>query len=150
MKTQIDNLINGMKGVWRKLEHPKYINAPKTTSRNDFAGTCSITRNQVAEQVYKENPNELRIYCDGITITLKPKYSCRGNFQGWGTELTPIQYLAVMRRELADEGEWEQAADMEISAACLVKVTRFARKSPKSQWHFRTETYIDEAFIEII
>lgn len=143
MKTQIANLKSGVKFLLRKEEAPKWSNGT--------AGTDYSTRLATAKQVRQENPNGLTLKCNGVQITLEPKYGLGDKFKGWyNFDLTSAQYKAIMGRNLEDEGQQEQHAHLVVFADCSVAVVRFARKNPRCDWRMKEETAVDEAFFEII
>lgn len=75
MKTQISNLINGSENTVRNLSAEKYLTNPigfYTGKPNvpQFGGTPSKTRNEIAQKVSAENPEELSIEANGMRLTL--------------------------------------------------------------------------------
>ena len=149
MKTQIQDLINGDKYVRRNLEHPKYINAPKATSHDGFAGTNAAIRQDTAEKVIAENPNGMDVNVCGIGFHLEKHTSCSGKTAFYHTSISLEAYLMFTGRTVQPfKGEGSFA--LSIGPDMRVTVSSHSRRNEFSQWKLRNQEEIGEEFVEIL
>ena len=148
-KTQINQLINGQKTVIRDENNPKYINAPMATSHNGYAGTNASIREEIANNVFAENPELINIDARGKHFTLKKCSTLSGKTSWYGTSITADDFLLLSGYKMLPymaETEYtlKIEADMKV---CIMLVTR---RNERAQWRYRTTIYIGEEFITIV
>ena len=148
-KTQINQLINGQKAVIRDENNPKYINAPMATSHNDYAGTNASIREEIANNVFSENPELINIDARGKHFTLKKCSTLSGKTSWYETSITADDFLLLTGHcGLPYRGETTYTlrieADMKV---CIVLCTR---RNERAQWRYRSTIYIGEEFITIL
>lgn len=147
MKTQITSLINGSKNVIRDDSNEKYMNASEATSHVGYAGTNSVTRNEIAMKVADENPDKMRIAARGIDLELDRHFSCPGKTWWWNCELTEEQYVQLGGS--CTDGTIK-AYSMTVSMSCEVSICSFTKKSENAHWRQSKLEYLDESFITIL
>ena len=129
MKTQINTLINGSENTVRNLNAEKYLTNPigfysGKPNVPEFGGTPAKTRNEIAQRVSAENPEELSIEANGIGLTLNRHNSISGKTWRWEAPLTAEQYAAIVG-EVAPVWSHHGAVNTYgtiVSADCTVEV----------------------------
>lgn len=150
MKTQISNLINGSKSVKRDISNAKYINAPKSTSFGDFAGTNGEIRYSIASLVLSENENSISIEIAGFNLTLQKHSSTTGRTSWYETEITEAQFMQISGYASKPFNKHEGSFSIRIYGDMTVCLNKWARRNNKSQWKFRGYDWIGEEFITIL
>ena len=150
MKTQISNLINGSKSVKRDLSNQKYINAPKSTSFGDFAGTNKETRTLIAEKVLAENMFVIEIEVSGIRLLLPKCVSTTGKTQWYETTITELQFMQILGYDQKPFNKNEGCYSLKIYGDMTVCLNKWARRNKNSQWKFRGYEWIGEEFVNIL
>ena len=148
-KAQINQLINGQKTVIRDENNPKYINAPMATSHNGYAGTNASIREEIANNVFAENPELINIDARGKHFTLKKCSTLSGKTSWYETSITADDFLLLSGyKMLPYMAETEYA--LKIEADMKVCITLLTRRNERAQWRYRTTIYIGEEFITIV
>ena len=149
MKTQINNLINGQKNVIRDENDEKYINAPMSSSHDEYAGTNYDTRREVASKVFEENPECLNVEVRGIKFTM-PRYSSLSGKTVWfSCPITSEDYLHITgAKELPYKHE--TSFTLEINMEMKVIIMKSTRHSERAQWKYRGDICIGEEFVTIL
>lgn len=148
-KAQINQLINGQKTVIRDENNPKYINAPMATSHNGYAGTNASIREEIANNVFAENPELIKIDARGKHFTLKKCSTLSGKTSWYETSITADDFLLLSGyKMLPYMAETEYA--LKIEADMKVCITLLTRRNERAQWRYRTTIYIGEEFITIV
>ena len=149
MKTQISNLISGLKNVRRNENHPKYADAPMATSHIGYAGTNSAIRMDVASKVIAENPEQMRIDILGREFILKASRSCSGKSISYSTDISDEDFTHITGR-VQPFTSYEHSFTFIISGDMYVRVDMSERKSPAAQWKYRGGVNIGEEFVKIL
>ena len=149
MKTQISNLISGLKDVRRDESHPKYAGAAMATSHIGYAGTNSAIRQDIAAKVIAENPEQMRIDILGREFILKASRSCSGKSISYSTDISDEDFTHITGR-VQPFTTYEHLFTLVIFGDMYVRVDMFARKSPAAQWKCRGWVNIGEEFIKIL
>lgn len=145
MKTQISNLINGMKNVIRKEEDAKYLTAKQATSHVGYAGTNREERNRISEMVYSENSEIMNIEINGEKITLNRKSSTTGKTIWYSAEVSED----FARKFVNTDGRLRSYL-LEITPSCEVVIYKHVRGNERQQWRLSYTQYIDESFVTIL
>lgn len=148
MKTQIKSLINGRINVRRDLTLAKYINAPKATSHDGFAGTSYSVRNEIAQKVITENPEFMDVEIFGCKLHLVKKASCSGKTVRYNTVLSDEEFEIITGAPYPSDNMW--TSSLTIHEDMTVEVTRWRRRNEKQQWKEMGTKYIGEEFITIL
>ena len=143
-KTQISKLINGCKNVIRDEKNEKYLNAPKATSHNGYAGSGAV-RSEIAAAVFAENGDTMSVTLCGYPITLTRHSSVSRKTQWYSCELSED----IASQFVCTDGK-ERSYSLTIYGDCTVEVAKFVRKNERCQWRQSWRQYIDESFIEIL
>ena len=143
MKTQITNLINGMKNVVRDEQHEKYLNAKPATSHIGYAG--SENRAEIAQRVFAENGETLNIMLSGVELQLHLAKSTTGK---------TLWYTCELSEEIANQFMFtngnSRSYTLIIDSNMTVCINKFVRRNERAKWRFSYYQYIDEAFITIL
>lgn len=78
MATQINTLVNGSSNFAEQL-----------------VGTPAEVRNEIANAVHAENPENITIEIDGMTFTLAESHSKSGKTWRWEANITEEQFIAL-------------------------------------------------------
>ena len=148
-KTQINQLINGQKTVIRDENNPKYINAPMATSHNGYAGTNASIREEIANNVFAENPELINIDARGKHFTLKKCSTLSGKTSWYETSITADDFLLLSGYKMLPYMA-ETEYTLKIEADMKVCITLVTRRNERAQWRYRTTIYIGEEFITIV
>ena len=147
-KTQISTLINGQKNVLRDVSNPKYINAPMATSHNGYAGTNTSIREEIANNVFSENPELINIDARGKRFTLKKYSTLSGKTIWYETNITADDFLLLSGYKMLPY-KAETAYSLKIESDMKVCITMATRRNELAQWRYRSTIYIGEEFIKI-
>lgn len=149
MKTQINNLINGQKNVIRNENDEKYINAPMSSSHDEYAGTNYNTRREVARRVFEENPEYLNVEVRGIKFNMPIGSSLSGKTRWFSCLITPEDYLRITgAKELPYKHETTFV--LHIDELMKVRIMKSTRHSERAQWKYRGDICIGEEFVNIL
>lgn len=148
MKTQISNLINGTKRIIRDENHPKYLNAKKSSSHDGYAGTNYQERMSVANKVLEENPDNLIIEIKGKRYTLDKYVSCSDKSVMFVGKITEEDFANITGSKSLFEHE--SLFSIRINNDMTVCIDMFTRKYKNIPFKQRGTVNIDEAFITII
>lgn len=151
MKTQISTLINGSRGVVRNIKDEKYLTCPKGIS-SDYAGTPSKEREEIANRVKAENPDELHVIVRGVNLTLKASKTVTSQrIVSYDTEISAEQWQRITDYigSLSDF-KYETRFEFHINMSMIPEVSLYARKTEGATWEWRSSSFIDESFITIL
>lgn len=150
-KTQISTLINGSRGVVRNIKDEKYLACPKGTS-SDFAGTPLKEREEIANKVKDENPDELHVVVRGVNLTLKASKTVTSQrIISYDTEISAEQWQRITGYigSISDY-KYETRFEFHINTSMMPEVSLYARKTEGAVWKWRSSSFIDESFITIL
>ena len=142
MKTQIESLINGEKRIIRDASHSKYLTAKKASSHEGYAGTNRNERMAIANQVIKENP-------DNLVIEVKGKrYKLDKVPDMYVSDITAEDFTIITGNKPLFE--YEATFQLVITESMKVYIDMLTRKDNTKPFVQRGTVYIDEAFVTII
>ena len=119
------------------------------TSHNGYAGTNASIREEIANNVFAENPELINIDARGKHFTLKKCSTLSGKTSWYETSITADDFLLLSGyKMLPYMAETEYA--LKIEADMKVCITLLTRRNERAQWRYRTTIYIGEEFITIV
>jgi hypothetical protein len=149
-KTQISALINGSKSVRRDLSNPKYINAPKSTSFGDYAGSNNEIRKSISDKVFSENGETLNIKICGINLILQKQSSGSGKTNWFSSQITEEQFIVIAGYERKPFNKHEGSYSITINNDMTVVLHKSSRRNEKCTWKFKGYDYVGEEFVTIL
>lgn len=149
MKTQINDLINGVKQVRRDLSHSKYIDAKAATSHVGYGGTNRIIRQEVADKVINENPTGLDIEMFGKKFHLDRFSSLSGKTIWFSTQISCDDFM-LLSGYVINPFKNDSYCILEIKNDMTVELHRFSRRNELCQWRCKESLNIGEEFVTIL
>ena len=149
MKTQISGLINGHKDVIRDESHQKYRNAAKAQNHDGYVGSTDSERYGIAQKVFAENPDFLKVRIRGQEYLLSRESSVSGRTSWYRRELAPAEFLDITGYTVVPYS-WECSFALFVQGDMTVEIQSCVRKSDRAQWKSRQRWYIGEELVEIL
>lgn len=149
MKTQINNLINGVKQVRRDLSHPKYVSAKMATSPSRYAGTNHRIRQEIADRVIDENPTGLDIEMFGKKFHLDRFSSLSGKTIWFSAEISCEDFM-LLSGYIINPFKNESSCTLKINNDMTVELYRFSRRDERCSWRCKDSLSIGEEFVTIL
>lgn len=146
-KTQIKDLINGDKAVYRNIKHPKYIDA-KLISLNEYVGSSSKERAEVRLKVLEENPRTMQVSLFGKELLLV-RSSAIGQAINFIGEITEEDFLLFTGNTYSPILDRERKYILSVTDNMTVQAEVFTRRSENFSWRSKGWKYIDECFVSI-
>ena len=144
MRTQIHNIVNGCKEVIIDETHPKYNNAPKSTSHLGLAGTNHEVCTETFRKLVDENGDYLTIevrspFSDArLNFKLKKRTSYSGKTVTYACEITEDEFVCLQGDKTGLKKTRPNSPTFEINEWCQVAI--------KNIFYYR---YIGSEFVTI-
>lgn len=148
-RTQISWLINGHKGVIRDESHPKYNDARKAQNHDGYVGSTDSERYGIAQKVFAENPDFLKVRIRGQEYLLAKESSTTGKTSWYRREIAPAEFLDITGYTVVPYS-WECSFALFVQGDMAVEIQSCVRKSERAQWKFRQRWYIGEELVTIL
>lgn len=149
MKTQISDLVSGVKDIRRDLSHPKYANAPQATSHVGYGGTNSKIRQEIAEKVLSEHPDGMDIEMCSKRFHLDRSSSLSGKTVWFSTEIDSGDFLLLSGYKVVPFSN-ERSFTLLLNSDMTIEIQMSSRPNNRCQWKYRGCARIGEEFVTIL